>query len=342
MMTGSKPKFMRQKSAANAVEAAQMRDDARVTHLRLQRKQHLAENPFTEKNARKLQHKYSVSADTLKFLKNVKTDSFGWGLDGIRARIPALKKVAVEEWDDWIGSPSTVRTLSFSRTSNAKIKNTQEWPKISSNASVEKKQREMKTTKKMQKLTRGMTMTAAMLSAGEQRKEWEDADTSDRDMVFSKTVRYHPAWRNPQELPDAEVMHEEWLEKNMSRAEIARERKACHADKTRRLVPRTEERPVRWEVVQPGKAAAPKKKSKRKLSKGALGAPPRVNNIPWNHDMNLGAPEKSVNFREPITAYRMKRVPPKMISGRVLEKLEEEKIQADPVAGVELGYVTLL
>ena len=42
------------------------------------------------------------------------------------------------------------------------------------------------------------------------------------------------------------------------------------------------------------------------------------------------APEADVNYHEPIAAYRQKRVPPKNISGRVLEKLEEQKIAADP------------
>ena len=91
MTGGGKPKFIRQQSTQNAVEASQKRDDARKAYLKQQRKASLADNPFTERNKRALQRKYAKAEETLAFLKNVKTDSFGWAVDSIRAKIPDLK-----------------------------------------------------------------------------------------------------------------------------------------------------------------------------------------------------------------------------------------------------------
>ena len=341
MTGGGKPKFIRQQSTQNAVEASQKRDDARKAYLKQQRKASLADNPFTERNKRALQRKYAKAEETLAFLKNVKTDSFGWAVDSIRAKIPDLKKIPPEQWNGWKGSPYTVKTLTYSRTSNAKISNKQEWPKIASNAEIEKKLRMKKETKRG--LTRGMTMTPAMLSASEQRKEWQMPDAADRDMVFSRTVRYHNAWRNPQELPDVDIMHEQWLKTSLSAPELAKEKKACQKEKLRQLVPDTMERPVKWTVTYRGKSAEGRRKSKRKKAKnnglrGALGTPAYHNQNDWNADTHLGDPKRSVNYHEPITAYRQKRVPPKNISGRVLEKLEEQKIAADPSALLERAW----
>lgn len=334
-MGGTRPPLIRQPSSAQSVEAEFLRDKARARHVREKRKQHIAENPYTEINEKRRRDKIRLAHETLHFMRNVKTDSFGFSVDAITSKVPKFKTMPPEEWQDWKGSPSTVKTLSFSRTSNVRIHNEQEWRKIMSNAEAEQWQRSMKKkkAKSITKLMRGMTMTADMIAASENRKDWENPSSAGKHMVFSNAVKYHPAWRNPYELPDADIMHEEWLQKNLSSSELIRERKAAEEDKVRRLIPNASERSTSWEIEYRGTGRRSKAVSRRRRKSRQTVA----NDIPWNFDTNTGDPEVSINYQEPKTAYRMKRVPPKNISGRVLEKLEEERFEADSVAKLEKG-----
>ena len=73
-MGGTRPPLIRQPSSAQSVEAQFLRDKARARHVREKRKQHIAENPYTEINEKRRRDKIRLAHETLHFMRNVKTD----------------------------------------------------------------------------------------------------------------------------------------------------------------------------------------------------------------------------------------------------------------------------